>query len=80
MLGTPSMEPLSTEVDTVRSFTFSLKRPSAHEPMLASADNEGHADEYRQKLTQQHEQWQSATKRLQLLREKQALTKQRALL
>jgi hypothetical protein len=51
------MEPLSTEVDTVRSFTVSLKRPSAHEPMLASAGNEGHVDEYRQKLTQQHEQW-----------------------
>ena len=57
MLGTPSMEPLSTEVDTVRSFTESLKRPSANEPMLASAGNEGHVDEYRQKLMQQHEQW-----------------------
>ncbi len=51
MLGTPSMEPLSTEIDTVRSFTVSLKRPSANEPMLASAGNEGDIDEYRQKLT-----------------------------
>ena len=57
MLGTPSMEPLSTEVDTVRSFTVSLKRPSTYEPMLASAGKEGDVDEYRQKLTQQHEQW-----------------------
>jgi len=51
------MEPLSTEVDTVRSFTVSLKRPSTYEPMLASAGKEGDVDEYRQKLTQQHEQW-----------------------
>ncbi len=55
--GTTSIEPLSTNEDTVRSFTVSLKRPSAHEPMLASAGNEGHVDEYRQKLMQQHEQW-----------------------
>ena len=51
------MEPLSTEVDTVRSFTVFLKRPSANEPMLASGGNEGLVDEYRQKLAQQHEQW-----------------------
>ena len=44
------MEPLSTNEDTVRSFTVSLKRPSAHEQMLASAGNEGHVDKYRQKL------------------------------
>ena len=39
--GTPSMELLNTDKDTVRNFTVSLKRPSAHELMPASAGNEG---------------------------------------
>ena len=57
------------------SFAESLKRLTTHEPMPASAGDEGHVDEYRKMLMQQHEQWMTTTKKLQQLREKQVLTK-----
>ena len=66
---------LTCDKDEACSFAESLKRLTTHEPMPASAGDEGHVDEYRKMLMQQHEQWMSATKRLQQLREKQALTK-----
>ena len=49
MQGASSVEPLSNE-DTMHSFTVSLKISTAHKPMLASAGDEGHVDEYRQNL------------------------------